>query len=103
MHWPILWRPSQPPEKGGRAAAGRAWSPARHRSSWNAKSLAGSGLARLRRELLDARQDIAAEPLDGLGVDGRRERGNELCYADSRVARDEVDDLRGCADEGIGR
>src|SRR5256885_10197901 len=97
------WRDGRPSPGRGRPAARRAWSPARHRSSWNAKSLAGNGLARLRRELLDARQDIAAEPLDGLGVDGRGERGNELSYADSRVARDEVDDLRGCADEGIGR
>src|SRR5204862_4177832 len=87
----------------GRHAARRAWSPARHRSSWNDESLTGNGLARLRWELVDARQNIAAQPLDCLGVDGRGEGGNELFDPDSRVARDEIDDLRGCADEGIGR
>src|SRR5438128_5712603 len=86
-----------------RHAARRAWSPARHRSSWNKKSLAGNGLGSLRNELLDARPHLFGQALDGFVVEWLCEPDDEAPHAGLPMRADLLRDLIGSADDGARR
>src|SRR5438309_1743446 len=86
-----------------RHAARRAWSPARHRSSWNEKSLAGNGLGRLRNEFLEAWPHLFGQALDALVVEWLGEPDDEAPHSGLPVRADLLRDLVGSADDGARR
>src|SRR5207237_7190637 len=84
-------------------AGRRAWSRARRRSSWNAKSLAGNGDGRAGDELLQPGTHLGPETFDRLGVERVRKRHDEAADPDLPVRGQLLDDVVGLTDERLGR